>query len=61
MYDDETDPMQDPPRIDVLEEDEEEYISVDSASSEDDEQIEKAKDLRKLKNRSIKEVMEAEE
>ena len=61
MYDDEMDPSQEPPRIDVLEEDEEEYISVDSASSEDDEQIEKAKDLRKLKNRSIKEVMEAEE
>ena len=48
--------MQGHGRIDVLEEDEEEYISVDSASSEDDEQIEKAKDLRKLKNRSIKEV-----
>lgn len=56
MYDDEEDPMQGHGRIDVLEEDEEEYISVDSASSEDDEQIEKAKDLRKLKNRSIKEV-----
>lgn len=61
MYDDEVDQLQGHGRIDVLEEDEEEYISVDSASSEDDEQIEKAKDLRKLKNRSIKEVQEAEE
>lgn len=62
LYDGTMDPLEGPPRrIDVLEEEEEEYISVDSGISEDDEQIEKARDLRKLKNCSIKEVREADE